>query len=141
MPERWDLVADAITARMRELRLTQADLKRKSGVSQTSLTGYLRGEPIRRLDKRWAICEALRWTSDSIDQLLAGQEPQEDGHQPRDDLASIAEDVADLKVGMVQLADKVELLLEVVGGNIAAIRTSSQAEAGAGPRSTGRTRR
>lgn len=81
--ERWALVAAAIERRMSELRLTKAELSRRSGVSEPTLAGYLRGSPIRRRDKRWELCLALEWTPDSVDRLLDGGEAKE-----RDDATS-----------------------------------------------------
>lgn len=74
-PERWKAVGEAIAARMAQLRLTKAELIRRSGVSDKSLAAYLDGAPIRRPDKAWALAGALQWTSDSIDRILAGLDP------------------------------------------------------------------
>lgn len=72
---RWEQVGDAVRARITELRLTNAEVQRRSGVSDKTLTGYLNGEPIRRADKARGLCEALGWTPDSIDRILDGDEP------------------------------------------------------------------
>lgn len=73
--ESWQRVGQAIADRMDELRLTKAMLIRAAGVSDKTLNGYLVGQPIKRRDKLWALADALRWTPDSIDRILAGDEP------------------------------------------------------------------
>lgn len=86
--ERWDLVATAIKQRMAALRLTKAELSRRSDISEPTLTGYLRGEPVRRQDKQWALCDALGWTPESITDLLAGGHPTIANGNGADDLMS-----------------------------------------------------
>lgn len=73
--DRWRTVGKAVAARMDELGLTKAELIRRSGVSQKTLDAYLDGQPIVRVDKKRGLCEALRWMPNSIDRLLAGEDP------------------------------------------------------------------
>lgn len=68
-------MGDAIAERMRDLRLTKAELIRRSGISDKSLSAYLDGAPIRRDDKKWALLDALGWTGDSIDLIHQGFPP------------------------------------------------------------------
>lgn len=72
MSEDWKRVGRAIEARRRELRLSKAEVQRLARVSQPTLDGYLAGAPIRWPDKARGLCEALRWTPDSIDRLAGG---------------------------------------------------------------------
>lgn len=65
----WTRVATRLQARIAELKLSKAEVIRRSGVSQKSLDGYLAGEPIVRPDKGRGLCDALRWTHDSIDAI------------------------------------------------------------------------
>lgn len=73
----WLRVGQAIEARMKQLRLHKAELQRRARISDKTLNGYLRGAPIVREDKQWALCAALKWSPDSIDRILAGQLPAE----------------------------------------------------------------
>lgn len=73
--KRWDLVARAIAGRMADLGLTKAELSRASNISDTSLTKYLRGEPIVRRDKQRDLCRALEWEPGSIERILSGKDP------------------------------------------------------------------
>lgn len=73
--ERWGAVADAIRSRMKELRVTKAEVIRASKISDKTLDGYLAGRPIKREDKARGLCIALQWSLDSIDRILAGDEP------------------------------------------------------------------
>jgi len=75
LDERWDLVGAAIAERIRELGMTKAQVTRDASVSDTSLTAYIGGQPIRRVDKRTGLCRALGWSIDSIDRILDGKAP------------------------------------------------------------------
>ena len=74
--EKWDQVAASIRAAMDEQHLTKADLLRLAGITRPTLNSYLAGNPIGSLKRRWAICEALGWTDDSIDLILQGGQPE-----------------------------------------------------------------
>lgn len=71
----WQRVGKAVNDRFVALRLTKAELIERSGVSFKTLSGYLEGEPIRRVDKRRDLARALGWTIDSIDRSLDGLPP------------------------------------------------------------------
>lgn len=72
MTEDWSRVGRAIEERIAALSYSKAEVIRRSGVSDKTLDGYIAGKPIVRLDKRRGVCDALAWTTDSIDRLLAG---------------------------------------------------------------------
>lgn len=71
------LLRDRIAERMAELGLSPTDLETRSGLTGPGLAPIRRGE-IRKYQVRLKrpLCAALGWTPDSIDRLLAGQEPQ-----------------------------------------------------------------
>jgi transcriptional regulator with XRE-family HTH domain len=76
----WVVVRDRIHARMAELRLSVVDLARASGLSEKHVRTLLNDGPEQALPRdqtRWALCDALRWTPDSIDRILDGEEPLE----------------------------------------------------------------
>jgi AraC-like DNA-binding protein len=76
----WSDVRSHIHARMAELRLSVVDLARASGLSEKHVRTLLNDGPEQSLPRdqtRWALCDALRWTPDSIDRILDGDEPLE----------------------------------------------------------------
>jgi DNA-binding Xre family transcriptional regulator len=76
----WSVARDHIHARMAELRLSVVDLARTSGLSEKHVRTLLNDGPEQSLPRdqtRWALCDALRWTPDSIDRILDGDEPLE----------------------------------------------------------------
>lgn len=77
MTMNWDHVAEALKARAAELGLIQAELARRSGVSDTALRGFYNGRPVVRQDVKWKLASALRWPTDAIDRLAEGEEPDE----------------------------------------------------------------
>jgi hypothetical protein len=62
---------------MAELRWTPVDLHRASGLSDKHIRTLLNGGDtvVPRNVTLWALCDALGWTTDSIDRILAGEEP------------------------------------------------------------------
>lgn len=76
MADDWGRVAKALNARIADLKLSKAEVIRRSGVSQKSLDGYLDGDPIVRPDKARGLCDALRWSRRSIDLLREGGDPE-----------------------------------------------------------------
>jgi DNA-binding Xre family transcriptional regulator len=74
----WSYARDAILARMADLRWTAADLHRASGLSDKhirTLLGNGADTVIPRDVTLWKLCDALGWTQDSIDLVLAGDQP------------------------------------------------------------------
>lgn len=74
----WSTVQDRIRERMKVLRIDQAGLARAAGISDATVRGFMNGQPrgIPREPTRWAVCDALGWTQDSIDKILTGGEPE-----------------------------------------------------------------
>jgi transcriptional regulator with XRE-family HTH domain len=74
----WSVARDRIHDRMAELRLSIAELARRSGLSDKHLRTLLNGDGdvvTPREQTRWALCDALEWTQDSIDRILDGADP------------------------------------------------------------------
>lgn len=74
----WSTARNRILQRMAELRLTPTDVIRASGLSDKHVRTLLNDGPevsVPRESTRWALCDALQWTQDSIDRILNGEEP------------------------------------------------------------------
>jgi transcriptional regulator with XRE-family HTH domain len=73
--DRWGNVRDAIDDRMRSLAMSQADLVRASGVSDTTVRPVMKGtEGNYRPESLRRISRALGWTAESIEEILTGGE-------------------------------------------------------------------
>src|SRR5688572_13543918 len=70
---KWIAVGSALAERMLLFYDLQAQLSKASGVSPTSLSRILRGQPIVRLDKKRALARALHWPDDAIQRLFDGE--------------------------------------------------------------------
>jgi transcriptional regulator with XRE-family HTH domain len=107
-----DGMASTIEARRLALGLTVQDLIEQTGLTRPGLAPLLRGER-RRYQERLTlpICRVLRWTPDSIERLLSGQEPIELEPIIRpDELAELRERVGELTRMVGELAASVESL-------------------------------
>lgn len=76
--ERWDIVATAVNERMKALGMhRQVNLVSASGLSDPTvrvfMTGKLRDDRPPDSATRAKICDALGWTTESIDLLLQGK--------------------------------------------------------------------
>lgn len=73
----WSTAQNRIQLRMAELRLDVVDLARASGLSEKHVRNLLNGTDVSepRDKTKWALCDALKWTTDSIDRILDGGEP------------------------------------------------------------------
>lgn len=114
MADDWQRVGRAIAQRIATLSLSKAEVIRRSGVSDKTLTGYIDGQPIVRADKRRQLCEALGWTPDSIDALLAGGDPVLAGGDD-DELAQLRAEIAELRA-IVELVPEMQRQLEELRG-------------------------
>ena len=78
MPETSRHLADHIEARRKQLGLNPTQLAEAAGLSLQGLKNIRKGK-IRNYQERLTLplTRALGWTPDSIDRLLAGQEPVE----------------------------------------------------------------
>lgn len=75
----WQAARTRILQRMAELRLTPTDVIRASGLSDKHVRTLLNEHDVSapRESTRWALCDALQWTPNSIDLILEGGEPVE----------------------------------------------------------------
>jgi transcriptional regulator with XRE-family HTH domain len=102
----WPSVSDAMRARMKEMRMSTAELARQTGLSETTIR-YI-GEPAGRHNKASlvAIAAVLRWRYDYLLNILRG-EPEKNVRiaQPvsvivervfRDEIGPLKEQVSDL---------------------------------------------
>lgn len=65
-----------VVKRREQMRLSQADLERASGLSDLTIRRIETGQPIEFRNQTWnKLCDALRWTPESIDLIVDGQEP------------------------------------------------------------------
>jgi hypothetical protein len=71
----WRRVGNAVTARMEYLSIGPSDIEALGGPTGKPLSGYLDGTPIKRRDVKRRLCKALGWSPNSIDRILAGDEP------------------------------------------------------------------
>jgi transcriptional regulator with XRE-family HTH domain len=110
---RVESMASTIEARRLALGLTIQDLVDQTGLTRPGLAPLLRGDR-RNYQERLTlpICRVLRWTPDSIDRLLAGQEPIETSPitRPDDELVELRAQVADLTRTVRELGASVATL-------------------------------
>ncbi len=83
----WVTARQRIQQRMAELRLSNVDLARASGLSEKHVRTLVNDGSdvsVPRDQTRWALCDALQWTPDSLDRILDGDEPVEAGDESGD---------------------------------------------------------
>lgn len=74
--ERWTAVAEHVAEAMTAQAMSQAELVRRSGVSEWTVRKVMRGTPgSHRPDRLRKIARALGWSADSIERVLDGGEP------------------------------------------------------------------
>lgn len=75
----WERVADAVVKRREALGLTAAQVVERGGDLSTSLLSLIENhhQDVYLARKLAAVCRALGWTPDSIERILAGDEPVE----------------------------------------------------------------
>lgn len=113
-------LAEAIRARRIELGMnTIQDLVNATGLTRQGLQPLLDGE-IRRYQDRLKIpvCTALRWTHDSIDRIIAGLEPVENGIEP--DRPAMFSELKGLQGEVDLLREQLEQLAEVARAYLSA---------------------
>ena len=79
MSQDWVAVAEAITGRMRELKMSQRDLAVQSNVSVATIREIQRHRISRRRNPRTleSLSETLGWPRQHLDAVLNGRLPQE----------------------------------------------------------------
>lgn len=119
-PEDWVTVGDAIRKRMRELKMSTAQLARETGLSETTIR-YI-GEPTIRHNRASlvAIAAVLRWRYDYLLNILRG-EPEKNVIIRRPIEASLERmlhaEVGSMKEELAGLRD----LIERINENITAL--------------------
>lgn len=86
-PDRWQAVAEAMKARRDELGITQTEaLVRSDGRVGGSTWSHLETAHKTSYDrsKLRAVCRALGWSIDSIERIVAGQDPVELSEESRE---------------------------------------------------------
>jgi transcriptional regulator with XRE-family HTH domain len=106
--EDWVAVAEAITGRMRELKLSQRDLAVHSNVSVATIREIQRHRIKRRRNPRTleSLSESLDWPRQHLDAVLNGRLPQ--------DPAEPAGDDADLRSRLDQLEQRLDTIADVM---------------------------
>lgn len=107
MPTDWERVAETVKRRRVERGLSQRAAAQAAGLSPTTWGSlelhHQRLEPLSRPK----IARALGWTPDSLDRILAGGEPEDDGSGPprstEERLNAVEADVAEIR----QILDRV----------------------------------
>lgn len=99
--DRWPLIAELARERRTELRLTQLQVAIAAHTSESTIRAIERaGRTTYQPSTLRGISEALRWTPDSIDRILAGKDPiaaQDDEEGDDDRLARLERRVAELE--------------------------------------------
>jgi transcriptional regulator with XRE-family HTH domain len=106
--EDWVAVAEAITGRMRELKLSQRDLAVHSNVSVATIREIQRHRIKRRRNPRTleSLSESLGWPRQHLDAVLNGRLPQ--------DPAEPAGDDGDLRSRLDQLEQRLATIADVM---------------------------
>lgn len=71
----WRRLSKAVGDRMGDLSIGPSDIEALGGPSGKSLGRYLKGTPIKRTDVKRRLCQALGWSPNSIDRIIAGKTP------------------------------------------------------------------
>lgn len=111
MPTEWERVAETVKRRRTALGLSQRTAATLAGFSPTTWSSL--ETHAHRVDDltRPKFCRALRWTSDSIDLMLRGEQPQEDNTP----LPPSTEDrVAALEAGLSSIEDRLDRIEEML---------------------------
>lgn len=88
---------DAVTTRLEELGLSVSEVARRAGVTRQGLAPLIKGERRNyRARLKYPVCDVFGWTHDSIDRLLAGDQPVEVSGPPPDEIAALRDAVVSL---------------------------------------------
>jgi transcriptional regulator with XRE-family HTH domain len=123
----WVSARRAIRDRIAELDVLQRELSERSGVSMATWSKLLNG-PNEMFDKKTlrAAARSLGWSPDSIDRLLAGQDPIVETPDPSPPAAPLAMAASGSNVDMAALAAILGPLVEAVDRQTAALREQNQ---------------
>jgi transcriptional regulator with XRE-family HTH domain len=106
--EDWVAVAEAITGRMRELKVSQRDLAVHSNVSVATIREIQRHRISRRRNPRTleSLSESLGWPRQHLDAVLNGRLPQDPAEAGRDE--------SDLRTRLDELERRLDMVVDVV---------------------------
>jgi hypothetical protein len=106
--EDWVAVAEAITGRMRELKVSQRDLAVHSNVSVATIREIQRHRISRRRNPRTleSLSESLGWPRQHLDAVLNGRRPQDPAEATGDD--------TDLRSRLELLEQRLDTIVDVV---------------------------
>lgn len=111
--DNWDAVARAIRDRMAELDMTQKELVRRSGVSESTIRQVSRNYGPRRRSRHTLedISKGLQWPGDHLARLLGTSDatPGVDDIM-RAELAGLRAEIVELREHLATLAGRVEKL-------------------------------
>ena len=120
----WQRVWRRIDERRVSLGWSKADLFRSADISEPTYRKMKAGVPVVSDAKRRAITNALGWTPDSIDLILAGGEPVLD--EPAADLVNqLAGEVATLAAVVREQANTIDRLRDDVTALQTAVRRAA----------------
>jgi transcriptional regulator with XRE-family HTH domain len=107
----WDAASAAMSARMAELDVTQAEVAGRAGVALMTVRELQHNLQPRRRSPRTlaALSEALGWPAGHLERLASGGEPGEAD-------AGMAEELRLLRAEVARLAARVEALEGKVSG-------------------------
>lgn len=78
MDKRWRRVAECLEERRVQLGWSKTRLYHEIDLSETTVRAMRDGHPLKRPEKYRRICEAVGWSSDSIERILTGSRPKVD---------------------------------------------------------------
>jgi transcriptional regulator with XRE-family HTH domain len=106
--EDWVAVAEAITGRMRELKMSQQDLAVDSNVSVATIREIQKHRISRRRNPRTleSLSESLDWPREHLDAVLNGRLPQNPAADAGDD--------TDLRSRLEQLERRLDTIADVM---------------------------
>jgi transcriptional regulator with XRE-family HTH domain len=110
--EDWVAVAEAITGRMREIKLSQRDLAAHSNVSVATIREIQRHRISRRRNPRTleSLSESLGWPRQHLDAVLNGRLPQ----VPAEASGDPGEDRSALRSRLEELEQRLDTIVDVV---------------------------
>ena len=108
MSEDWAGVAEAIKARLTELRMTQLDLASRSKVSPATIGELVTNRNPRRRQHRTlqALSEALDWPAGYLDAALHGTDPE----AADDDADPVLAELVALREELQRMNERLEAL-------------------------------
>jgi transcriptional regulator with XRE-family HTH domain len=129
--EDWVAVAEAITGRMRELKMSQQDLAADSNVSVATIREIQKHRISRRRNPRTleSLSESLDWPREHLDAVLNGRLPQNPAADAGDD--------TDLRSRLERLERRLDTIADVMQRIDTKIDSIIDPRPGPGPEAAG----